>query len=77
MVFLAACSAPETEPRPEPNCRVPIDPAVSVGVSVGSSGVRTGGSVVFDASGNNGLLDENGECVLIESKSKFRVGIGF
>ena len=76
---LAACSEPTSiEPQPEPDCRVPVDPEVSVGVSVGSnSGVRTGGSVVFDASGNNGVLDENGNCILLEGGSKVSVGIGF
>ncbi|MEO0342976.1 MAG: hypothetical protein AAF198_06015 [Pseudomonadota bacterium] len=81
IIFIAAllmsCAPTETDPKPEPNCRVPVDPTVSVGVGVGTGGLRTGGAVVFDASGNNGVLDEDGNCVLIEGNSKVRIGIGF
>ena len=78
LCVLTACSEPNVEPKPELDCRVPVDPEVSVGVSVGTgSGVRTGGSVVFDASGNNGVLNEDGACELVETSSKVRVGIGF
>jgi len=75
---LVACAEPDqAAERPEPNCRVPVEPTVTVGVGVGSSGTRVGGGVVFDASGNNGILNEDGECELIETKSRVRVGIGF
>ena len=77
-LFVTACAPNEPEDRkPTPNCRVPVDPGVTFGVSVGTSGVKTGGAVVIDASGNNGVLDETGKCVLVEEKSKVTVGIGF
>ncbi|MEM0977568.1 MAG: hypothetical protein AAGJ34_08545 [Pseudomonadota bacterium] len=78
LVVLSACSKPaDTEPKPELNCRVPVEPTVGVGVRVGSGGTDVGGGVVFDASGNNGVLDENGVCQKVETEGRIRIGIGF
>ena len=77
-LIVSGCTSSEpVEERPVLNCRVPVDPTVTVGVGVGSnSGLRVGGGIEIDASGNNGTLDAEGNCILVETSSKVTIGIG-
>ena len=76
---LGACtpSGGPAQQMPQADCRIPVPPKVKAGVSVGSGGIKTSGGITFDASGNNGVLDEAGECIPLPNAPQIEIGLGF